>query len=67
VLAVWFGLRPKEVDALNANDNKKLFDIVTKVINGKPIQVLCIYQSKLTAVKREDRWKYIPSVSRQPN
>jgi hypothetical protein len=22
---------------LNANDNKKLFDIVTKVINGKPI------------------------------
>jgi integrase len=61
VLAVWFGLRPKEVDALNANDNKKLFDIVTKVINGKPIQVLCIYQSKLTAVKREDRWKYIPA------
>jgi integrase len=54
-VALWFGLRPVEVEGLR---NKKLWkvedDPVTKC------RVLCVYQTKLTSVERDRRWKVIP-------
>ncbi len=52
-LSVWFGLRPSEVDSLH---DPKNYRVSTE--NGA--EVLYIYQSKLTQMPREQRWKGIP-------
>lgn len=57
-LSLWFGLRPSEVDALKS---PKLFRLEKQ--NGTT--VLVVYQRKLTAIKREQRWKFIPAFRRE--
>lgn len=54
-LTVWLGLRPIEADSLHSSKNYR----VEKV--GK-VDVLFVYQSKLTSVDRAKRWKPIPLV-----
>lgn len=54
--AVWFGLRPKEVDGLGGPEGGKW-----RVEREGEVAVLCVYQPKLVAVAREQRWKYIPA------
>jgi integrase len=56
-ISLWFGLRPYEVDNLKTPD-PKLWRIVRNDLLG--VDVLEIYQSKLTAVPRDKRWKRIP-------
>ncbi len=51
LMTVWFGLRPNEVDL------KKL---KVGTIDGLP--VLSVYQTKLTSVARDKRWKIIPAI-----
>lgn len=54
-LSVWFGLRPEEV----ANIVKgKHFELS---MQGS-IPVLAVFQTKLTSLARDQRWKYIPAV-----
>jgi len=53
-LTVWFGLRPKEVDNLK---NKELWKI-ENCLNG--LTILWIFQTKLIALPRDERWKPIP-------
>lgn len=50
-VTIWFGLRPNEVDL-------KKFRI--DYHNKTPI--LCVYQTKLTSVSRDRRWKMIPCI-----
>lgn len=52
-LSFWLGLRPEEVDSLK---NPKFYR--WEVADDK--QVLSVYQSKLTAIDYEKRWKPIP-------
>jgi integrase len=54
-IGLWFGLRPTEID--NLKNNK-----YWKVIRDKEhqIDVLEIYQTKLTKLSRDKRWKQIP-------
>jgi hypothetical protein len=52
-ISLWFGLRPKEVDSLQFKKNYRI-----EQHEGK--QILFVYQTKLTAIAREKRWKYIP-------
>lgn len=47
-VSFWFGLRPKEVTGQ------------WKLTKDGNVDILNIYQSKLTTVKKEDRWKLIP-------
>ena len=54
-IATWFGLRPKEVDSLV---NAKTWRIETDPTHG--VKVLHVYQSKLTGVAKDKRWKPIP-------
>lgn len=54
-IALWFGLRPKEVDGLADPKNWK---IETDKRNN--IQVLSVYQTKLTGLAKDKRWKIIP-------
>ncbi len=51
-ISIWFGLRPMEIDSLK--DSKKY-----RIEHGKQ-KVLWVYQSKLTSVSRDKRWKGIP-------
>lgn len=51
-LSVWFGLRPVEIDGLA--------DPRTYRVEMARVPVLAVYQSKLTSVPRDKRWKYIP-------
>jgi hypothetical protein len=53
-LTVWFGLRPKEVDN---SKNDELWKI-ERCSNG--LVILWIFQTKLIALPREERWKPIP-------
>lgn len=55
-ISVWFGLRPQEVDNLKKEDKGKFWKI-TKKGNYK---VLNIFQTKINAVERDKRWKFIP-------
>lgn len=55
-ISLWFGLRPGEVDALLMENEGKRW----KLEETEDYQVLCIYQTKLTKVAREKRWKRIP-------
>jgi hypothetical protein len=52
-IGVWYGLRPDEID--------KLKDKTTwRLEKQGDIQVLCVYQAKLTSVPKDQRWKAIP-------
>lgn len=53
-LSVWLGLRPKEIDNLHENNCWKIEDLPT----GR--KVLWVFQTKIVALPREDRWKPIP-------
>jgi hypothetical protein len=53
-IAVWFGLRPQEVDHLHKSD---LWKIET-VANAR--KILWVYQTKIVALPPADRWKPIP-------
>lgn len=59
-LSLWFGLRPIEVDRLKKEHEGKFWRITKQQEGRKSYLVLEIYQSKLTAVSREKRWKKIP-------
>lgn len=48
-VSLWFGLRPKEVEGQ------------WKVVEEGGMRVLAIYQSKLTTLSKDKRWKYIPA------
>ncbi|MBI3295429.1 MAG: site-specific integrase [Deltaproteobacteria bacterium] len=52
-ISVWFGLRPLEIDELQDKDTWT----IRKEGN---IQVFTVYQSKLTSISRDKRWKLIP-------
>jgi integrase len=54
-IGLWFGLRPTEIDNLKIEKYWK----VTKN-KEHAIDVLEIYQTKLTSLPREQRWKQIP-------
>jgi integrase len=55
MIAIWFGLRPGEVKSLKDKTGKKFY---MGVQEGK--KVVWIYQSKLTNLAREKRFKPIP-------
>ncbi len=57
-LSVWFGLRPSEVNAVSQGTN---FQIQR---HGK-VTVLAVYQPKLSALPRAERWKLIPCTCEQ--
>lgn len=52
-LSVWFGLRPEEVNNIAKG---KHFEV--QEIDG--VTALAVYQTKLTALSRDNRWKLIP-------
>jgi hypothetical protein len=54
-VSLWFGLRPAEVDRLLEDEGKR-WKLTTE--SGK--KVLNIYQTKLSSVSRNKRWKKIP-------
>lgn len=53
-LSVWLGLRPQEIDNLH---ERELWRVETPIVGRK---VFWIYQTKIIALPREDRWKPIP-------
>lgn len=54
-LSLWLGLRPVEINLAKALSHTSIkFERVGK------IDVVAVYQSKLTSVDRDKRWKYIP-------
>ena len=55
-LSVWFGLRPKEIDNIQ---NDKLWRVETLQTG---IKVLWLYQTKLVAIPKDERWKGIPII-----
>lgn len=55
-LSVWFGLRPKEIDN---SLNEHLWRTETLATG---IKVLWLYQTKLVAIPKEERWKGIPII-----
>jgi len=57
-LSVWLGLRPWEIDSLH--DSKS-----SKVIIVRGITTLGVYQSKLIALPKDQRWKFIPLLTKQ--
>lgn len=54
-IALWFGLRPVEMNGLTNSKTWRL-DVDSKT----KVQVLWVYQSKLVHVEKEKRWKPIP-------
>ncbi len=54
-LSLWFGLRPSEVDSLLEKEGEKW-----KITIDKGNKILNMYQSKLTGLARDKRWKLIP-------
>lgn len=69
-VACWFGLRPVEVDSLSkamttfANVKKNGLG-TWSISNDGEQEILWVYQSKLTGLKREKRWKGIPAVEKE--
>lgn len=55
-IALYFGLRPSEIQELREKPEHHRIDRVGKTV------VLRIYQSKLSGVAREKRWKVIPVI-----
>lgn len=53
-----FGLRPIEVDGIFAD--KASWKVVTDRTTG--VKILEVYQSKLTSIDEQDRWKLIPVI-----
>ena len=58
LLTIWFGLRPLEVDNLK---NQSTW----RVERDRGVDVLWVYQSKLTSVERSKRWKPIPCILKE--
>lgn len=56
-ISLWMGLRPDEVDRLK-EDGQYRIEYDRKVKK----QVLWVYQSKLVALKEDERWKAIPAL-----
>ncbi|CAK9252014.1 unnamed protein product [Sphagnum jensenii] len=56
-LAIWFGLRPKELDSLKRQPSKTTWSIGK---NKHDVSLLYVYQSKLVRIPREKRTKHIP-------
>lgn len=56
-VSVWYGLRPEEIDQLTTDDDK-LWTIEFDA--GTGVDVLWVYQTKLTAIAPDKRWKGIP-------
>jgi hypothetical protein len=54
-ISLWFGLRPAEVDSLIDGEGHTF-----KIENKQGKTVLSVYQSKLTSLSKDKRWKYIP-------
>lgn len=54
LISVWFGLRPKEIDSLKDPNSWRIEEVPT----GR--KVLWVFQTKVVALPREDRWKPIP-------
>lgn len=57
-VTLYFGLRPNEADKLKKEHEEKFWRIE---LQGN-YEVLCIFQSKLSGLRREDRWKKIPCI-----
>lgn len=55
-ISVWLGLRPKEIDGLR---NPELWRIEEMPTGRK---VLWVFQTKIIALPKEDRWKPIPII-----
>jgi integrase len=53
--SIWFGLRPSELDAILEDRQRKLW----RIEEGE-VDVLWVYQPKLTSLPRPKRWKPIP-------
>lgn len=51
---LWLGLRPTELDDILENKSHM------KVSHSEGVEVLSIYQTKLTSVPKPKRWKHIP-------
>lgn len=60
-VSLWFGLRPMEVDQLLKASGPKTWSIERV---GK-VDVLCVYQTKLTAIPQRERTKRIPVLFRE--
>lgn len=60
-LSVWFGLRPFEVDQLAKPSGPRTWTIGVKA--GVPF--LAVYQTKLSAVPRDKRTKFIPCIVKE--
>lgn len=59
-IALWFGLRPSEVDGLTSLKNWRI-----EKDPVKKIDILMIYQSKLSNIPKEKRWKPIPIIFKE--
>jgi integrase len=57
-LTVWFGLRPHEVDQLKLPQDEETWWIEDQ----EGTAVLCVFQTKLSAVEHEDKVKRIPAI-----
>jgi integrase len=57
LISIWFGLRPTEIDSL-----RKIASWRIEKDKDLGIDVLWIYQSKLTSIEREKRWKPLPII-----
>lgn len=55
-ISVWFGLRPKEIDGLH---DPELWKVEILPAGRK---ILWVFQTKIIALPREDRWKPIPII-----
>ena len=58
-VSVWLGLRPQEIDNLH---QKEMWSVET-LGNGRT--VLWVFQTKIVALPKEDRWKPIPLLLRE--
>jgi hypothetical protein len=57
-ISVWFGLRPKEISLMLTK--KTSFRIERDIEKG--VDILVVYQSKLTSIEQSRRWKFIPVI-----
>lgn len=57
-ISVWFGLRPSEIDSLKVDGKWRVEEL-------EDFDALWVYQSKLTSLKKEDRWKGIPMIYKE--
>lgn len=56
-VSLWLGLRPSEINAINEGQNYRIvYD------SESELEVLWVYQPKLVALKKDQRWKRIPLI-----